>query len=56
MSEILPLAESTQKPSVGGRLAATGSVIAAVLASSCKPSPRMCRNYRVVQANDKVVR
>ena len=32
MSEVLP---STQKQSVGGRLAATGSVIAAVLASSC---------------------
>ena len=32
MSEVLPL---TQKQSVGGPLAATGSVIAAVLASSC---------------------
>ena len=35
MSEVLPLVESTQKPYVGGRLATTGSVIAAVLASSC---------------------
>ncbi len=35
MSEVLPVAESTQKPSAGGRLATTGSVIAAVLASSC---------------------